>query len=96
MARLSVLLCAGLLLLLLLAFHAVRASRVEEAPAALLTSSVPGFFAADGTTEAVEQTGEEQTHAGSPHKGEGLDTEFGNLAVAAEGGAALYVASASL
>jgi hypothetical protein len=75
--------------LLLLAAHAVRASRREEAAAALLTSTVSTVFAANSTAEAVHKAGQEQTCASGPHEGEGLDAQLGNLAVAAEGVAAL-------
>lgn len=47
----------GVLPLLVLASHAVRALRGEEPTAAFLASTVSGFvFPADGTAEAVHQT----------------------------------------
>lgn len=79
--------------LLLLAAHAVRASRREEATATLLTSTVSRFFAADGTSKAVEYTGDEQARGSRPHESEGLDAQLGNLAIAAKGAAALDVDS---
>lgn len=74
---------------LLLASHAVRTRGRKESATALLASAVASVLSSDGTADTVEQTRDEETRASGPHKGEGLDTQMGSLAVALEGIATL-------
>lgn len=73
------------ILLLLLASHAVRASRREESTPTLLATAVATILTADCTADAVEHAGDEQAGRRGPHEGVSLDAQLCALAVALEG-----------